>query len=107
MLREQIGAKPFRKGIKSYLKKYKFKNVTVSDFLLEMEKSSKKNLSGFRKEWLESTRLPTAAIENNLAQNAPRQSSLKKSSHLIILDYDRNWRFQTLIDFQKKTMSRF
>lgn len=53
MLRNQIGEIPFRSGIQQYLKKYRFKNATISDFLGEMESTAGQDLAGFRREWLD------------------------------------------------------
>lgn len=55
MLKEQIGEKAFKKGIKSYLKKYKFTNVTIEDFLNEMRKASGLDLENYKSEWLVAT----------------------------------------------------
>lgn len=58
LLKDAIGTEAFRKGIYNYLTKYKFKNVSVTDFIKEMEGSSKRDLVQFKKEWLESTVFP-------------------------------------------------
>ena len=58
MLKEKIGEKSFKRGIQSYLEKYQFKNVTVSNFLDEMKTASKTDLSIFKKNWLENTKIP-------------------------------------------------
>ena len=42
MLRREVGDEAFKEGIISYLKKYQFKNVTVNDFLKEIELASGK-----------------------------------------------------------------
>lgn len=52
-LHETIGDKLFHKVIKNYLKKYKFKNVTTSDFLNEVAKVTDFDVVKFQKEWLE------------------------------------------------------
>ncbi|MFK7814015.1 MAG: M1 family metallopeptidase [Maribacter sp.] len=70
MLRNQMGDEAFKKGVKSYLEKYQFKNVTISDFLEEMESASGKNLSGFRKDWLESTSVPFEMAKKQLRKDA-------------------------------------
>lgn len=72
MLREQVGDKAFKKGIKNYLLKHQFKNVETDDFISEVEKSSGKNLSGFVKVWLESVLFP----------NEKALESLKKSKFI-------------------------
>lgn len=53
ILREEIGDSAFKTGIKAYLDKYKFKNVTVTDFINEMEEVSNQDLDTFRRNWLE------------------------------------------------------
>ncbi|MGB3143322.1 MAG: M1 family metallopeptidase [Maribacter sp.] len=55
ILREKLGDDAFKKGIISYLNTYKFQNVTVDDFLAEMEKASGENLKQFRNTWLDTT----------------------------------------------------
>lgn len=75
ILREKLGEEAFRKGVKSYLEKYAFKNVTTDEFLLEMENASGMDLSEFKKEWL----LQSAF------QGVQALNSLKKSE--FITDY--------------------
>lgn len=55
VLRHKIGDEAFKKGIKSYLRKYQYSNVTLSDFIEEVEKSSGKDLSEFVSNWLKQT----------------------------------------------------
>lgn len=52
ILRNEIGEKEFRQGIQGYLKKYGFKNVTIDNFLKEMEGSTGHDLTAFRNRWL-------------------------------------------------------
>ena len=52
MLRELIGPDRFKKGIRSYYKKYLNANASTSDFIEEMEKVSGKNLKSFFNQWL-------------------------------------------------------
>ncbi|MGK0253879.1 MAG: aminopeptidase N [Mariniflexile sp.] len=54
IMREQVGAKAFKKAVKNYLLKNKFKNVETNDFISEVEKASGQDLSEFVKIWLES-----------------------------------------------------
>ncbi|TFG73404.1 MAG: M1 family peptidase, partial [Flavobacteriales bacterium] len=76
MLREQIGEKAFKAGIRSFLEQYRFKNVTVSEFLSDMETASGVDLMGFKKEWLENEEMPTDAIRKNLMANSLSLASL-------------------------------
>jgi aminopeptidase N len=52
MLRNLIGEKNFKKGIQNYYAKYFNANTTTSEFRVEMEKVSGKDLKLFFKQWL-------------------------------------------------------
>lgn len=52
ILRERVGDKAFKKAVKNYLKKHQFKNVETEDFIIEVEKASGDDLSGFVEKWL-------------------------------------------------------
>lgn len=53
-IREAIGPKLFQKAVKSYLKKYRFKNVETDDFLAEIKKAAPTfDTQKFKKNWLE------------------------------------------------------
>lgn len=58
VLREKVGDKPFREAVKNYLAKHQFKNVETHDFISEVEKTSRLDLSAFEEIWLESKNLP-------------------------------------------------
>lgn len=70
MLRNEVGDKAFKVGIKNYLEKYKFKNVTITDFINEMEHASNQNLSNFKTLWLHGTRFPFEKAKENLILNS-------------------------------------
>ncbi len=70
MLRQKVGEKAFKKGIQNYLQRYRFKNVTVSDFLGEMEKASGGDLTDFKREWLENKDIPYEKAKNSLAKGS-------------------------------------
>lgn len=53
VLREAIGENAFKKAVKNYLKKYKFKNVETDDFLAEISKVSDFDTQSFKEKWLE------------------------------------------------------
>lgn len=53
VLREAIGEKAFNKAVKTYLKKYKFKNVETDYFLSEINKVSDFDTQSFKEKWLE------------------------------------------------------
>ncbi|MRH99603.1 M1 family peptidase [Kriegella sp. EG-1] len=66
MLKEQIGVEAFKKGIGTYLKKYEYDNVTISNFIKEMELASGQNLNSYKIKWLESTEFPTEEVKTFL-----------------------------------------
>lgn len=68
MLRSQIGDSAFKKGIQHYLNKYKFKNVTIANFLEEMEAASGEDLSGFANDWIRNIGIPSEAAKKSLAK---------------------------------------
>ena len=47
MLKEKVGDKAFKDGVKNYLLNHQFKNVETDDFISEVEKSSQQDLSSF------------------------------------------------------------
>ena len=58
MLEDRIGEEAFKKGIQNYLETYAFKNVTIPNFMDEMEKASNMALADFETIWLENTHFP-------------------------------------------------
>lgn len=55
ILKERVGEEEFKKGVANYLEKYAFKNVTVDDFLKELENAGQMDLSDFKNSWLNNT----------------------------------------------------
>ena len=68
-IREAIGIKKFNKAVKTYLKKYKFKNVETSKFLDEIAKVSDFDIVKFQKEWLEEYRFQNNEVDELLNKN--------------------------------------
>ncbi len=66
MLKEEVGEKAFKLGVKNYLLKHKFKNVTIEDFLNEVRLTSGKDLVEFEKLWLNETDFPYEKVKENL-----------------------------------------
>ncbi|WP_273566989.1 M1 family metallopeptidase [Maribacter halichondriae] len=79
MLRNEIGDSAFKIGIKSYLNKYSFKNVTIDNFLNEMETASGEDLTDFKEEWLKNKNFP---FEKSKKQLADKSLSLKILSNI-------------------------
>jgi aminopeptidase N len=70
ILREEIGDSAFKEGIKTYLDKYQFQNVTVADFITEMEEVSGENLKHFKEVWLEGDVFPMEETKDYLMKNS-------------------------------------
>lgn len=112
MLREQIGNEAFKKGIQKYLQKYSFRNVTVSDFLKEMENESRIDLSDFRKDWLDNTGIPFDAAKKSLAAHSASlrqlydmQAELSRTQPGDI-DYAKYWNGSSSIHLKKYILEK-
>ena len=69
-LREDIGAKNFQKAVKTYLKKYQYKNVVTDEFLAEIKKVVKDfDTENFKKTWLETAGFDMVLAESYLVKN--------------------------------------
>ena len=69
-LREEIGAKNFQKAVKTYLKKYQYKNVITDEFLAEVKKVVKEfDAENFKKTWLETAGFDMVLAERFLLKN--------------------------------------
>lgn len=111
MLRKEVGDEAFKKGIKSYLQKHAFNNVTVDDFLKEMETASGKDLSNYGEEWLANEDFPFQKAREELSE---RSSSLKllsdmeadlKAAQSDDIDYAKYWDATNSIHFKKHLLS--
>lgn len=69
VLSVKIGHKNFQKAVKSYLQKYKFKNVTTDDFLAEVKKVTTYDLTAYKKKWLETAGFDVNVAIEMLSQN--------------------------------------
>lgn len=69
-IREAIGPKLFQKAVKTYLKKYQYKNVETDDFLAEIKKVAPTfDTEKFKKTWLEDYRFQTEEANALLKKN--------------------------------------
>lgn len=71
ILRDRVGDVAFKKGVGAYLNKYRFNNVTVQNFIGEMERSAGTDLSDYTNEWLYATEFPWEEAKAFLVKNAP------------------------------------
>ncbi len=70
ILRDKLGDKAFKEGIQAYLNKYQYSNVTISDFISEMELVSEMDLLEFEQVWLRGTQFPFEKVKKLLAASS-------------------------------------
>lgn len=75
MLHERVGDSNFKQGIRNYLQKYAHQNVTIHDFMQEMENVSGMDLSNFEQEWLEDPNFRYAEAQSFLME---KNASIKQ-----------------------------
>ncbi len=75
MLHERVGDSNFKQGIRNYLQKYAYQNVTIPDFMQEMESVSGMDLSNFEQEWLEDPNFRYAEAQSFLME---KNASIKQ-----------------------------
>ncbi|WP_437395329.1 M1 family metallopeptidase [Flagellimonas lutimaris] len=68
MLRDRVGEEAFQRGVQNYLNKYAFKNVTIPNFMEELEKVSNTDLDDFEKLWLQNPDFPYEIVVSFLKQ---------------------------------------
>ena len=113
ILQEKVGARAFQNGIKNYLKKYQFKNVTVSDFLTEVQETSGINLEDFKKEWLNAKTLPFETIKNKLASKSEslklffKMEDISNQSNRSGLDFLSYFNKTTSVPFKRESIERY
>lgn len=113
MLRARVGELHFKKGIKQYLKKYKFKNVTIDQFITEIESAHGESLAGFKKNWLAATALPFEEAKKQLAIDSPslsvwfemQEELIKKGSNNF--DYMKYWDTTNSIHLRKELLQNY
>lgn len=114
VIRESIGEKAFQKAVKSYLKKYAFKNVETENFLAEIRKVSSFDTEKFRKQWLEDYRFNSQEVNSLLNKNLFVQQLVKiqkmrslpfeerLSDYIIIMQSNAYYPVKTEILYQLK-----
>jgi len=75
MLQDMLGETNFKKGIKNYLKKYAYQNVTIPNFMNEMEAVSGIDLSNFESIWLHDADFPFESVQAFLME---KNASVKR-----------------------------
>ena len=70
VLRERVGEDAFRRGVKNYLERFAFQNVTTDDFLQEIEKQTTVDISQWKKDWLQQTAFKAEEAYNSLMKSS-------------------------------------
>ena len=69
ILREIVGDEVFKEGVKNYLVKNQFQNVSIKDFLHEIEFIYGKSLSDFDRDWIKQTKFPYEEVYQSLMKS--------------------------------------
>ena len=82
ILRETVGDSVFKNGIKNYIKKYQYKNVTINDFITEVELVYGNELNEFKKDWIfqsafKAEQAYQSLIKSNFINNYLKISALR------------------------------
>ncbi|WP_400073189.1 M1 family metallopeptidase [Zobellia russellii] len=106
LLKDKVGEKAFKTGVSTYLNKHQFKNVTIDDFIQEIELASGQNLDDFRGTWLHSTDFPVEDVKSYLiGQN----ESIRLFYEVKASDFDlKKWLSDALpVDFKVALIEKF
>jgi aminopeptidase N len=99
-----VGEENFRLGVAAYLKKYAYGNTRLKDFMDEVGKAAKQDLTGWSQEWLYKAGLNTITVdyqcvgEGNLAklktleiiQTAPKENPVLRHQRVQLGLYNIN-----------------
>ncbi len=66
ILRKHLGDKVYKAGTVQYLKRHKYRNVDIDDYLREMELASGTKLDWFKEKWLNGTTFPYLEVKDIL-----------------------------------------
>jgi aminopeptidase N len=94
MLREYIGDKAFRDGLKRYFLKHSYSNTTRDDLWNTLEDSSNKPVAKIMNSWLEQSGLPCLDV----SQNENTLSIQQKRLVLDSVENDQIWQIPLLTD---------
>ena len=115
LLKDQVGTADFKKGVRNFLRKHQFSNVSITEFLETMSYASGKDLSQFKKVWLEADQFPWEDVLGFFKRNStsltiyiasretqPESKEWMKSAPSQYVNHmmDKNKDSLTLQDFQ-------
>ncbi len=88
VLREKVGDKVFKEGVKNYLLKYQFKNVKTDDFIKEMQITSGFDLSDFVEKWLKNDKFQNEECLMFLKNDSEEVNELIQLNEELIFSSD-------------------
>ncbi|NAS13102.1 M1 family metallopeptidase [Poritiphilus flavus] len=114
ILYQDLGEKNFKKGIRSYLEKYQYQNVTIDEFIAEMEDAGGKDLLAFREEWLEDDDFPFDEVKKRLIKASrpikdffDLQKEMTSSSDQDEAILDRYWTATDSEELKKRIILKY
>lgn len=114
MLRNKVGDEAFKRGIKSYLEKYGFENVTIDDFLAEVARASTLDLSGFKELWLNGTEFPYEKCKENMVLHSKPISDYLKLKWALTTSLNENesiiqsiWDATKSVELKKRIIAKY
>src|SRR3546814_6468695 len=111
MLKNYLGDEACRTGLKSYFKKYAYKNTVGDDLWSEFSEASGKDISAFMKPWLERSGFPLVTVEQTETDVQLTHAHFLDNPDKI--DPERVWPIPTLthtlplLDKKSKKMNSF
>jgi aminopeptidase N len=88
MIRNYVGDENFKKSLKDYLDKYRYKSVETDDLRRALEDITKKNLDEFFKQWVYAAGHPELSVTHNADQSAVKIRIIQKQQAKRQFDVD-------------------
>ena len=76
-----VGREAFEKGVSAYFKKHAFKNAVLNDLLVELEKTSGRNLTDWSAKWLETAGVNTLRADIESVDGKITKFAIDQSAH--------------------------
>jgi len=114
MLQQLLGENNFKKGVQTFLSTYQYRNASVTDLMDIMERTSNRDLSDFKKNWLQETQFHSEEILSLLRKNCASidlflkmQRELTTSSENNEAILKRYWDANASSEFRKRIIALY